>query len=258
MNNVIPIEGGPPAEIVYIPEGQHRITPTVNGKAAQITVRVDASRGPEIAAKLQGDLDRRKASNVRPWIDFGHKEGEASALPQSFHYEPGRGIVLRLEWTHAGRRAVEGKDFSYFSPVFFLGDDGTPAGLPERGPIGALVNEPAFREIPRIAATDATRGIEERAKSLVAAGDVRSLDEGIEQVMASDPGAYRTYLASLAKNPIIKATASAPLSPPVAGGIEERARQLVIAREAKDIDEAIDLVMASDPKAYETYLASLN
>jgi phage I-like protein len=57
--------------------------------------------------------------------------------------------------TGAGKAAIEGKDFSYLSPSFLIDDNGIPSGLPERGPLAALVNEPAFREIPRIAASDA-------------------------------------------------------------------------------------------------------
>jgi regulator of replication initiation timing len=60
-----------------------------------------------------------------------------------------------VEWTGTGRKALEGKDFSYLSPTFLIDDDGYPDGLPERGPLAALLNEPAFREIPRIAASDA-------------------------------------------------------------------------------------------------------
>ncbi len=150
-----PLGDGVPAEIVYIPEGTSQITPLVNGKAQTITVKVPPERGVEIAAKLQSDLVKRQASNVRPWIDFEHKAGTASALPQSFRYEPGKGIMCAVEWTGAGRTAIEGKDFSYFSPTFLLGDDGSPCGLPERGPLGGVLNEPAFREIPRIAASDA-------------------------------------------------------------------------------------------------------
>jgi phage I-like protein len=148
-------DGGATGEIVYLPEGEHTITPFVNGKAKQITVRIPAERGEEIAASLQADLMKRQAGNVRPWFDFEHKGGKSSALPQSFRYEPGKGVMCSLEWTGAGRAAIEGKDFSYFSPTFLMDENGTPAGLPDRGPLGALVNEPAFREIPRIAASDA-------------------------------------------------------------------------------------------------------
>lgn len=146
---------GTPEEIVYLPEGEHQITATVDGKPKSITVNVPAARGVEIAASLQKLLEERNKSNVRPWFDFEHKRGVASALPKAFRYEAGKGVMCSIEWTGAGRTAVEGKDFSYFSPEFYLGDDGVPDGLPERGPLGGLVNEPAFREIPRIAASDA-------------------------------------------------------------------------------------------------------
>lgn len=146
---------GTPEEIVYLPEGEHQITATVDGKPKSITVKVPAARGVEIAASLQKLLDERNRQNVRPWFDFEHKRGVASALPKAFRYEAGKGIMCSIEWTGAGRTAIEGKDFSYFSPEFYLGDDGIPDGLPSRGPLGGLVNEPAFREIPRIAASDA-------------------------------------------------------------------------------------------------------
>lgn len=144
-----------PAEICYLPEGDSAITPFVDGKPQSITVKVPAATGPAIAAKLQAALAERQKANVRPWFDFEHKGGASSALPQSFRYEPGKGVMCAVEWTGGGRQAIEGKDYSYFSPTFLIGDDGVPSGLPSRGPLGALVNEPAFREIPRIAASDA-------------------------------------------------------------------------------------------------------
>ena len=146
---------GVPSEIVYIPEGEHTITPWVDGKPKTITVKVPADKGPAIAAMLQAALAKREKSNVRPWFDFEHKGGAASALPKSFRYEAGKGVMCGVEWTGTGRKALEGKDFSYLSPTFLIDDDGYPDGLPERGPLAALLNEPAFREIPRIAASDA-------------------------------------------------------------------------------------------------------
>lgn len=146
---------GVPNEIVYMPEGSHTITPWVDGKPKTITVHVPAAKGAAIAAVLQASLVEREKSNVRPWFDFEHKNGAASALPKSFRYEPGKGIMCAVEWTGAGRNAIEGKDFSYLSPTFLLGDDGSPSGLPSRGPLASLLNEPAFRDIPRIAASDA-------------------------------------------------------------------------------------------------------
>lgn len=147
----------PPSSIVYLPEGEHTITPKVNGKAQTITINVPAEKGEQIAATLQAQHAERMKSSVRPWMDFEHKEGKASALTKGFRYEPGKGIMLDLEWTGAGAEAVRAKDYSYFSPTFLVDDDNVPAGLPARGPLGALVNEPAFRKMEKIAASDAAK-----------------------------------------------------------------------------------------------------
>lgn len=152
--NALP-EGKAPKEIVYIPEGSHDICPLVDGKARRITVKMLPEQGESIAAQFQADLEERKKATVRPWMDFDHKGGVASAIPSAFRYEKGKGLILALDWTKRGREAVEGREYSYHSPEFALGEDGVPAGLLDRGPVGALVNEPAFREIPRIAASDA-------------------------------------------------------------------------------------------------------
>lgn len=152
LSTFIPSGNEGPGEIVYLPEGVHKITPFVNGKPKQVTVKLDAKRGPAIAARLQQDLEKRLKQNVRPWIDFNH-EGRASAgNPVSVRYVEGKGIVMALEWSDGGIAAVQGKDFRYFSPSFNLAPNGEPGGLPERGPVGGLVNEPAFRDIPAVAA----------------------------------------------------------------------------------------------------------
>lgn len=144
-----------PEEIVFIPEGENTITPFVDGKAKTITVRVPSHKGNEIAARMQIALQRRQSNTVRPFLDFEHKNGTASALPKAFRYESGKGIMLAVDWTSSGKSAVEGRDFSYFSPTFLIDDSGEPSDLPEKGAIGALVNEPAFRNLERIAASHA-------------------------------------------------------------------------------------------------------
>lgn len=328
-------------EIVYLPEGKHQITATVNGKPGTVTVNVPADKGAQIAAKLQAALAERQKDNVRPWFDFEHKRGMASGLPKSFRYEPGRGIMAALEWTGSGKAAIEGKDFSYFSPEFYLGDDGIPDGLPKRGPLGGLVNEPAFREIPRIAASDAAddhqpndppamsklifaalaisaaaenaeteavKAIEalkvkaadaegkatrletenadlkkkvdasdaevkkvrkDRAdtliKAAVADGRIAPKDEATqtkfrEKIEAGDTFAEE-MLEMLPKansgldRPIV--TAGAPVNQGAATTFETKAQALVTAGQAKTIDEAFELVAASDPTAYGEYLKSL-
>jgi len=131
--------------IVYLPEGHHSISATVGGKPKRVDVTIDE----RIAASFTEDLSKRFESNVRPFAGFDHKQGPASFIPKEFRYESGVGLVLDVEWTEAGRKAIEGKDYSYFSPTFLLSDAGVPFGLPPRGEIGSLVNDPAFEEIPR-------------------------------------------------------------------------------------------------------------
>lgn len=334
------IGDGAPDEIVFLPEGKHEITPWVDGKPKPVTVNVPPARGVEIAASLQTALEARQKSNVRPWFDFEHKRGAASALPKSFRYEPGKGVMVAVDWTRAGREAIEGRDFSYLSPVFLLGDDGIPDGLPERGPLAGILNEPAFREIPRIAASDAagttesteqppamsklifaalaisaahadaetlavqaidklkveatdakaeaarlktenevlTKKVEaadqaaatarkERANTLVQAAvadgriapnDTDKQDKFRTKIEAGDTFAEE-ILAQLPKQhaglekPIITASGDKG----GATNIDEKAKALVAAGSAKDMDEARATIFASDAGAYSAYLASL-
>jgi phage I-like protein len=138
-----------PETIVYLPEGRTTISATVDGRPQTVDVEV----GPESLEALQRDLESRNEQNVRPIVDFDHRDdGPAAAIPRQFRYEAGRGVLLDLEWTRAGRSAIEGRDYSYFSPLFIADDSGRPVGLDPLRPIGGLVNSPAFREIQRIAA----------------------------------------------------------------------------------------------------------
>jgi phage I-like protein len=105
-----------------------------------------------VLASFAEDLASRLARNVRPFAGFDHAAGAASFLPKEFRYEHGTGLVLDVEWTSAGKSAIEGKDYSYFSPNFLL-INGIPAGLAKHGEIGSLVNEPAFEAMEKIAAS---------------------------------------------------------------------------------------------------------
>ena len=134
--------------IVYLPEGVHEIHATVNGKPQKRTVTVDQ----RVLASFAEDLASRLARNVRPFAGFDHAAGAASFLPKEFRYEHGTGLVLDVEWTSAGKSAIEGKDYSYFSPNFLL-INGIPSGLAKHGEIGSLVNEPAFEAMEKIAAS---------------------------------------------------------------------------------------------------------
>ncbi|MCW1926286.1 hypothetical protein OKA05_27275 [Luteolibacter arcticus] len=143
---------GAPDEIVFLPEGSHKLKPQSHPKG--IDVNLPAEEGEAVAAAFNEALAKR--GNVKAWCDFEHtRRHPVSCYPTGFRYEAGTGIVAMVEWSKSGREAVEGRDARFFSPEFYIGANGVPSGLPDRGPVGALCTEPAFREIPAIAAADA-------------------------------------------------------------------------------------------------------
>ena len=144
-----------PGELVYIPVGSSKINASVSGKPGSVTVNVTPEKGESIAAILQAALTDRLSSTVRPRLAFDHaKTGPASGHPESFSFDPARGIILTANWSNSGRAAIEGGDYGYFSPTFLIDENGVPSGLPDKGEIGSLVDEPAFRTIGLIAASD--------------------------------------------------------------------------------------------------------
>lgn len=142
-----PLNGELPSEIMYFPAGHHTLNPSVDGLAKQVSVTVSQ----KTANLLQSQLDKLLTENVRPFIDFDHQGKTAAAIPKRFVWKD-EGVMLELDWTGSGKTAVSGRDYSYFSPTFLLNEAGIPAGLPKSGAIGALTNNPAFRQIKRIAA----------------------------------------------------------------------------------------------------------
>tara|TARA_R110000772_G_scaffold83288_2_gene176114 strand:+ start:7611 stop:8624 length:1014 start_codon:yes stop_codon:yes gene_type:complete len=138
--------------IEYAPEGTHTITATANGNPAQMTLTIDES----LVERLNADLESWKESSndgfsSRPFIDFDHKGEAAAAIPKEFFWKDG--LRLSVEWTEAGKSAIEGRNYSYFSPELIVDrDSGSIIGLPYFGSIGSLVNSPAFQQIERLAA----------------------------------------------------------------------------------------------------------
>ncbi len=145
-----------PSAIIYMPEGEHEICATVNGKPDRQRVLVDRSCLPN----LKRDLDAMcAAGRARPVCFFDHNsDGPASFIPAEFDYIDGVGVILKGDWTQAGRAAIEGRNYSYFSPDFRINRATCkPIGLNTHGvEIGSLVNDPAFENIARIVASRAT------------------------------------------------------------------------------------------------------
>jgi len=149
----ITAEWTPPTSIEWAPGGSSVISATKGGRPW--TGVFVAS--PEDAARLDAQLQRllaeaKEGKRSRPFIDFNHTGGEAAAIPVKFTWADG--IRLLVEWTSRGLEAIRGRVYSYFSPELILGDDGHPNSLPAPGPIGALVNTPAFQRIERLAAAN--------------------------------------------------------------------------------------------------------
>lgn len=190
-----PVAKDAPGEIVYIPAGSSKINATVNGKPKEVTVNVTAARGEEIASKLQAALSSRLESTVRPRLAFDHaKTGPASGHPTAFSFDPERGIILAASWSNSGRAAIEGGDYGYFSPTFLIDDDGTPSGLPSKGEIGSLVDEPAFRTIGLIAASHSPDEIQNQtmSKLIFSALAITPTDENAESAAVTKISAMQS------------------------------------------------------------------
>jgi len=143
-----------PDQIVFIPQGEHTINATRDGEPATVTVSLPNDKGEKLAAKLNEQLSKRNDGR-RPRFDFDHAEtGPNSAEPIKFSFVEDEGIKVDVKWSSAGIKALEGKDYTDFSPTVLVDEEGEIVGIPEYGALGSLVNDPAFRTMPRIAASN--------------------------------------------------------------------------------------------------------
>jgi phage I-like protein len=245
----------PPAEIVFLPEGEHQITATVDGKPKTITVNVPASKGDEIAQRLQSSLTERHAGNVRPHLAFQHQVGAASGIPQKFRYQPGKGVMLAVDWSGSGAAAIRNKDYSFFSPVFLMEEDGTPGTLPEKGEVGSLVNEPAFRSMPRIAAADAGAGDDRFYRNIAVnagLGEISSEEDAKWALAEYGPDGNKDAKMR-EKDREAKATEDADAAEKE---LEKRARQHVASGEAASLEAGLIMAAQADGALYLTACAA--
>jgi phage I-like protein len=133
-----------------MPPGRHRIRASQGGKPVSVEVAVSAATAAVLqtflAAKMTAAAEGRED---RPFFDFNHEDREASAWPTEFYWagdDPQTGGVrARLDWSDAGKRAVEGRTFRRFSPTFHLDASGRVTGSEIN--MGGLVNRAAFKRI---------------------------------------------------------------------------------------------------------------
>lgn len=138
-----------------MPAGRHTISATVNGQVGTREVVVDRAACERLQADLEELLKASAAGErARPMLMFDHRAGAAAAKPLGFEWDDKRGVLLRVEWTQAGREAVEGGNYAYVSPAFRCArDTGLVAGLGRSTvEVGSLVNDPAFEKNECIAA----------------------------------------------------------------------------------------------------------
>lgn len=142
-----------PADLQWMPPGAHAIRGTQNGASVERTVTVDAGAAERLQAALEEMLSAAAlGEGDRPYFDFNHDDGPASAWPLEFTWagdDPQKGgIRARVEWSALGREAVLGRTFRRFSPSFFVDETGAVTGAPVN--MGGLVNRAAFRGIQPI------------------------------------------------------------------------------------------------------------
>ena len=137
-------------EIMYMPAGVQEITPSQRGRSVRVSVLVD--RGAVDA--LNAQREALEARGTKPYFDFNHDDQGASFWVKDFVWRdfPQPGIYARGEFTDSGLRAVTGKDYRQFSPVFHVDDTKKrPARIVcqkfAKPNMGGLVNDPAFKEI---------------------------------------------------------------------------------------------------------------
>jgi len=146
-----------PADIQYMPPGRHTIRAHRAGKPITVTVVVDASTASTLQSFLSSQLTAAaEGREDRPFLDFNHEDREAAAWPTEFFWagdDPQTGGVrARVEWSDAGRRAVEGRTFRRFSPTFIPDAGGRVVGSEIN--MGGLVNRAAFKRIAALFAGD--------------------------------------------------------------------------------------------------------
>lgn len=166
VTTVLQNEGKAPMALLWAPKGEHEIFCSVNGQPGSRVVKVT----PECVERLNADLEKKLAGNVKPVGLYDHQPGPAAYRPKRFLWDEDKGVVLELEgWTQKGRQDVEGGNYGYHSPKFRRdAATGEILGLiPDVAEVGSLVNDPAFDEIERIAASRGRGAREENANNSV-------------------------------------------------------------------------------------------
>lgn len=259
-----------PNEFQWAPPGVHSINASRGGKPTALTVNVDEMGARNVTARFaEYGAAASRGEGDSPYGDFNHDDQEASFHPKSFYWggdDPrSGGIRVTIAWTGAGKRAVLGRDYSRFSPSFYVNDKtGEITGIPVC--VGGLVNAAAFRRIAPIMSKRA------EADALIAPGDfmtkakalgrARNLDfvDAASALARQDPYLYECYrwevqgLGGRAPEPPSRLPMHA-----TAAYRNEFCLQAMALADALDISEAkaIDQLAHKQPALYERYRSAL-
>ncbi len=152
------IQNGIPDAIQFMPSGAHTITPMIDGQYKTINIQVNEELAQKLNAELQAMRQQAKLGNGdMPYIDFNHDDAEASGEPTEIYWagtsRDNGGIWMKVNWTHAGKAALEGKMYRRFSPCWLMDKNYKPLGITAN--MGGLVNCAAFQTIKPIVAKGA-------------------------------------------------------------------------------------------------------
>lgn len=147
---------GPPSDIQWMPPGQHKIVPHVDGKPRPVTITVDRAFADQVAAQVREMRARAdRAEGDLPYLDFNHEDGPAAGHVTELYWageDPKTGgIRAKVQWTEGGLAALKGRSFRRFSPQWLSDPQSlAPMGVGEN--LGGLVNRAAFQTIQPVVA----------------------------------------------------------------------------------------------------------
>jgi|GEM_PF-1882290 len=150
------------------------------------------------------------------------------------------GLYARVEWTKAGRKSVEEKEYRYISPAFTH-----RAGRMLRLQGAALVNRPAL-ELPALAREQPLT--EENAMNLTAIAAALGLEQNAGE---------KDILAAIAKNKETRSAEAKALCRALAVADDSSAADLIKAAQAARAEAAEAAAKAKAPETEQTALAAM-
>jgi hypothetical protein len=104
--------------VMFMPGGDHRITPGADKGSAELTVRIDKNTPAVLNASLRAINEHLAPQRV--YFDKDHQAVEATAWPQEFFWSetPQPGVYAKVEFTALGKELIDGKMMRAFSPGF--------------------------------------------------------------------------------------------------------------------------------------------